>query len=62
MDFAYRAITVRRGKGDKDRVVMLPDSGAFVSFRPLCGPYPCGHGYSSDHVRLYKALIKTSEI
>lgn len=25
VDFAYRAITVRRGKGDKDRVVMLPD-------------------------------------
>ncbi len=25
IDFAYKAITVRRGKGDKDRVVMLPD-------------------------------------
>ncbi len=25
IDFAYKAITVRRGKGDKDRMVMLPD-------------------------------------
>ncbi len=25
IDFAHKAITVRRGKGDKDRVVMLPD-------------------------------------
>lgn len=25
VDFGYRAVTVRSGKGNKDRVVMLPE-------------------------------------
>jgi integrase len=45
VDFHYRQITVRNGKGNKDRVTVLPDSliNPLIDFPSPC-PSPSGRG------------------